>query len=382
MRSSIIVLALVTVCMSLLLAGCTSPLKSYQRGNYMQACEEAVKKLRGSPGNEDARTALTNAYPLAKSTADQQIASLKSVTGLYNYESIMALCDRMNRLADDIRHCPAALTLIPYPADYTAERVAAAQTAAQLAYNAGVEAANQGTLEKAREALDFFIRADRYVPGYRDARDRIGQMRHEATLRVIVMRPALSQRYQLDGDFFYNRLMADITKRTYKYLVRFYTPEEAAVEGMGNPHQILELDFVGFTVGNTREISNTVELTRHNVEIGTTTNAGGAKQSVKGTVKASYTTNRVEIISQGVLGMRTLDATTGRVLNQKNYSNTYTWATGWATFNGDERALNGDQLALTKTRRQTPPDAQTLFSSFANPLYKNCTDYISATYSP
>jgi hypothetical protein len=348
----------------------------------MQACEEAVKKLRGSPGNEDARTALTNAYPPAKSTADQQIASLKTASGLYNHETIITLCDRMNRLADDIRHCPAALTLIPNPADYTAERVAAAQTAAQIAYNAGVEAANRGTLEKAREALDFFIRADRHVPGYRDTRDRIGQMRHEATLRVIVMRPVLSQTYQLNGDFFNNRLMADITKRTYKYLVRFYTPEEAAAGGMGNPHQILELDFVGFAVGNTRETSNTVELTRHNVEIGTTTDAAGARQSVKGTVKARYTSNRVEIISQGVLGMRTVDAATGRVLNQKNYSNKYTWATEWATFNGDERALNGDQIALGKKRPQTPPDAQVLFNSFANPLYKNCTDYISATYSP
>lgn len=381
MRTPALVSKIFPFIMCLLLAGCASGIKSYQRGDYYQACEEAVNRLRSSPNNGDARTALMNAYPLAKANAERDIATLTAAGDLASYEKAVSVYDRMGRLADDIRHCPAALALIPNPSDYAAERLAAARTTARLAYDAGAKALAFGTLEKAREAYDCFVRAERYAPGYKDVQEKIAQARYDATLRVIVMRPQLSTKYQLNGDFFYNRLMTDITKRTYKYLVRFYTPEEAAAEGMANPHQILELNFVDFTVGNTREVSNTTDLTRDDVEVATTMGPNGVKQPVKGTVKAKYTSNRIEVISQGTLGMRTMDAFTGRVLIQKNHSGKYVWEAEWATFNGDERALTSAQLALTKKRAQTPPPAQDLFSNFANPLYKNCTDYISAAYS-
>lgn len=374
--------AFVVVVACLWFAGCASDgLKSYQRGDYYQACEEAVNKLRGKPDSAEARTALFSAYPLACAATQREIEGLGSASDLAGYERVVAACDRMDKIADDIFQCPAAFALVPNPVRYADARRSAADVAARMAYEAGVQALAAGTMAKAREALDFFTRADHYAPGFRDVRTLIEKARYEATLRVLVTRPQLTLKYQLNGEFFYNRLLAEVAEKTDKYFVRLYTPEEAATEGMSNPHQILELNFLDFTVGNTREVNNTTDLSRDNVEVGATTGADGSKQAVRGTVKARFTSSRLEIISQGVLLLRIVEAANGRVLVEKKYPGKYVWVSEWASFNGDERALNGDQIAMTKRRRQSPPSAQEMFKNFADPLYHDVTRYIVSTYS-
>jgi len=376
------------------LAGCASDgLKSYQRGNYYQACEEAVNKLRGNPNNADARTALASAYPLAQAAAQRDIDALASANDLASHERAIESCERMNRIATDILHCPPALALIPNPANYTAARNNAAATAARMAYDAGVQASAAGTLEKSREALDYFTRAARYSPGYRDVQARLAQALYDATLRVVVTRPQLPLKYQLDGDFFHTRLLAGVAGKTGKNLVRFYTPEEAAAENMINPHQIIDLDFLEYSIGNTREIINTVELSRTitpaaatNTGATTTGTTSGTKRAnnttaASTTVKAKYTTTRLEVQSEGVLILRIVDAATGRVWRQKNYPGKYVWVSESASFNGDERALDDAQLALANKRPQPPPPAQDMFMNFANPLYNEVTRYIISCYS-
>lgn len=362
------------------LTSCASGLKSFQRGDYYRACEEAVSRLRNKPDHEDARIALVNAYPLAVENAKCDINNIIDLKDFRNYEQIIAIYDQMNYLANEIRHCPAALKLVPQPAEYYKERQQAVQAVTQMLYDQGEKALNYGSLEQARVALDYFQRANRYTPGYKDVRNKIEQARYEATLRVVVTRPMLPRNYSLSADFFYDKLMNEITRNTYRHLVRFYTPEEASADRMNNPHQILELHFEDFTVGNTRETSNTVELTRDSVLVGSTTNRNGTKQDVYGTVKAKLTTFRVEIISAGVLGMRIIDGNNGRVLNHKDFAGRYVWASEWASFNGDERALNKAQKALVEKRRMSPPPPQDLFAGFANPLYAQATEYISSIY--
>ena len=363
-----------------MLAGCASGLKSYNKGDYYTACLEAVKKLRSKPDNQDARTALTNAYPLAQANALRDISKITSINDHINYDKVVVAYDRLNKLADEINRCPAALLIVPFPAEYHAERRAALEIMAQTYYDEGVKALNYGTLEKARAALDYFIIINNYTPGYRDVTAKIDQATYEATLRVLVMQPQVSAKYQYNADFFYVKLMAEITRRTYKNLVHFYTPEEAAAEGMTNPHQILIMNFQDFTVGNSRETSDTTEYRKDNIKIGTVTNPDGSNQDVMGTVKAKLTKNRIEIVSGGVMGIQITDAMTGRILDHKTFKRSYTWSAEWGYFNGDERALTKEQLAITSKRQQPVPQTQELFANFASPLYEGVSRYISTIY--
>jgi hypothetical protein len=292
-----------------------------------------------------------------------------------NYEKVVQLYTRLDKLTESIYRCPAALALIPNPTNYYNNLQSAKTTLVDMYYNEGINALNVGTIEKARLALNHFTKANSYIPGYKDIANLMDEACYMATLRVVVSNPQLPMRYQLNADFFYTRLLSDVARNTYRHLVRFYTPAEAEADHMRNPHQLLVLNFEDFTVGNTNKTSNTIEVKRDSVIVGTT---GG--KNVYGTVKAKLTTTRIEVISSGVLSIRIVDPATGRVMNQKNLRRSSVWASEWATYNGDERALSSQQKRLVEQRQKPLPPEQELFNSFAAPLYEDAMKFISSVY--
>jgi len=357
------------------MAACGNALRSYQKGNYYTACEEAVSKLRSKPNDADASYALVNAFPLAESMLLRDINNLSMTKTINNYEKVVQLYTRLDKLTENIYRCPAALSLIPNPTNYYNDLQKSKTTLVEMYYNEGINALNVGSIDKARLALNYFTQVNHYIPGYKDVANLMDEACYMATLRVVVLNPQLPMRYQLNVDFFYIRLMSDITRNTYRHLVRFYTPAEADADHMRNPHQLLVLNFEDFTVGNMNRTNNTIEVKRDSVIVGT---VGG--KNVYGTVRAKLTTSRIEIISAGVLSIRMVDPATNRIMNQKNLRRNSVWATEWATYNGDERALSAQQKRLVEQRQQPLPPEQELFSSFAAPLYEEAMKFISSVY--
>ena len=368
------------VVMFVCLFGCKTGSQAYKSGDYYTACMQAVERLRNSPTNKQSISVLQMAYPLAQQMAMRDVNNALTYKDARSYDLLVKTYTQMNNLANAINRCPAALNLIPNPTEYYTQLVEAKQRAAEFYYNEGEKALYIGTMEDARIAYSHFLKANEYVPDYKDLREKIIEARECGTLRVVVLPPIVSNRYQIDADFFYTKLMSDITRRTYKHLVRFYTPEEARAERLYNPHQELVLNFEDFTVGNVRETSNTTEVVREDVEIGVVKTDDDKEQKVYGTVKAKFTSYRIELISEGVLSMQIVDPSTRRVINQQAFTNRSVWASEWGSFNGDERALTNAQLNLAQKRRLTPPSQQDLFVSFANGLFAKATNYISSVY--
>src|SRR5690606_24181288 len=114
-----------------------------------------------------------------------------------------------------------------------------------------------------------------------------------------------------------------------------------------------------FTVGNTNVTERVETVKKDSVKVGEV-KVDGKNVPVYNTVTAKVTTVRKEVISRGVLSMIVLDAKSNGVLTHKKFSGEYTWFSTWARFNGDERALTEQQLALTKRKEQQPPAAQDL----------------------
>lgn len=358
---------------------CSSGYKAYQRGDYYDACMKATEKLRSQPTNQKAQAALLNAYPRMQQNALREIDRQLVSSRPDRYDIIVSLYTQLNRVADAVFYCPKASELIPAPVTYYTEINQTLELAAGMAYNEGIKALQPGTLESARTALQYFIKADKYIPGFRDVRQRIEEARYLATLRVIVTRPLTPPRYQLSAEFFYIRLMSAVTHNTFTHPVRFFTPEEAVAEGMNDPHQLIVLNFEDFTVGNIRESSDTREVKRDSVLVGTTT-VQGRKQDVYGTVTAKITVFRRELLSEGVLSLRLINPVNNRIVAQKNFSGKYLWVTEWATYKGDERALAKEQIRMCNSNPQNPPSQQDLFVGFANPLYDQAIRFISSNY--
>ena len=360
-------------------SSCASGLKSYRKGDYFKACIESIDRLRNNPGSEKSQYILKNSYPLAQKTALREIDNANLTNEQDRYDILVYQYSKLNSLSDAIYSCPKALEIIPNPAEYRAELSDAKLRAAEIAYNKGVKALNVGTLDQAKYAYQYFINANDYVNGYKDVLFKIDESRYHATLRILIQKPLVNNKYQYSADFFFANLLAELTNSTKNRLIRFYTQEEAIQSNMRDPHQIITLDFQSFSVGNTKEYMNTSDLSRDSVIVGTVKVEGKTYNSY-GTVKAKLTTYFRDIISGGVLNVNIIEASSNRVLQQRNFPGEYTWRTSWSTFKGDDRALTKKQQEMCDLKPQYPPVEQDLFVEFTKPIYSQTLPYLKSVY--
>jgi hypothetical protein len=364
----------------LIITNCSTGSTAYKRGDYYKACMESIDRLRSSPKNEKSQIVLTNAYPQAIKTVEREIANAQIANNQDKFDVIVYQYERANQLASEIYRCPKANELISNPKEYISELAEAKNEAAKQNYNLGLKAFMLNNLEQARIALQYFTKANQYVNGYKDVLRKIDESRYDATMRVIVQKPITSTNYQYSADFFYNNLVAEMSKNSLNRFVRFYTQDEAIQDNMRNPHQFIVLNFEDFTVGNIKETIKTVEVKRDSVVVGQA-QVEGKSYNAYSTVKAQLSTIYREISSRGILSLRVLDAQNNRIIQQRNFSGEYVWSTSWATFKGDDRALNKEQKELCNKQAQIPPQQQDLFIEFTKPIYSQAVSYVRSIYA-
>ncbi|MFA6127461.1 MAG: hypothetical protein WC699_09160 [Bacteroidales bacterium] len=368
----------VVIATGFLLSSCNSGKKSLQEGNYSDAVFKSVQKLRDSPDNKNAKETIDQAYPLALSTFKQEIDQLMTSQAPFKYSGIADRYETMNRMADEIRHCPAALKIIRNP-EFFAEQVAEArQKAASEAYQSGMNSIKQGTRASARDAYYQFLNADRYVPGYQEVKQKIEQAKFDATLKVVVEQVPVPGRYKISSDFFYDQVYNLLDKNSRREFVDFYDP--SAAKKLPYVDEILRMEFDDFIVGSTYDKDTEKEYTsKDSVKTGTAT-INGQKVEVFDVVKAKLTIHRREVVSTGVLLVQMVDARTNNPKATKKFPGTYTWYTEWASFNGDGRALSTQQLDLCKKKPMLPPPPQDLFLEFTKPIYEQLKGFLSNYY--
>lgn len=363
-----------------LLNACSTGKKALEHGDYYMATLQAVKRLRSNPDSRKALNALKDSYPLALSYYKGKIDNALSANAPFKYSEIVGHYEKINNMADEINRCPAAMKVIPEVQSYPSELANARQKAAEEQYQAGLTRERENTREAWKAAYYNYRQADQFVPGYRDVRERMAIAKTNATLKVIVEHILVPRNYQLTSDFFLNQIMESLATGSSGEFVKFYTPEAAGNAGIDQPNQVLKLNFDEFTVGQVYDKETIQELKRDSVVVGTVDIPGG-KKNVYGTVKAKLITYRRELISNGLLDATILDFQLNSVLSEKKFPGQYVWFTEWGSFNGDERALTKEQLALCNRKPALPPGPQALFVEFTKPIYTQVTSYLKSFYS-
>ena len=183
------------------------------------------------------------------------------------YDIVIDRYEQLNRLANEIYSSPKAVELIPAPREFHQELQQSKEVAVRHYYEQGVTALRQRSVVQARNAHQYFVKANTYVNGYRDVTAKIDEALFAATTHVVVEAPKLPERFQFSADFFYSNLVTEMNKSNQHKYVYFYTPVEADNAGMKNPNQYIGLDFLEFTVGNVRESKTTQEVKRENVPV-------------------------------------------------------------------------------------------------------------------
>jgi hypothetical protein len=367
---------------ALLAAGCKSTgMQALTKGDYYTACVQAIEKLRSSPDNANAIHALSNAYPLAVGYTEKETERLlSSVSDKSRYQKIYELYAKMNNIAVQISRCPAALQLIP-DADYYNVQLEWSRTmAAEESYQLALASLRVGTRAAARQAYLQLQKTNTIIAGYKDVADKLVEAKWAATLKVLLEQAPIEGSYKLSAEFFQNKVFEYFSTSIRNEYINIFSPEEIAGYNL-QPDQLIRLRFLDFVVGQIRESRDTYEVKRDSVLTGSYKDNRGISHDVYSTVKASITRRMVEVSSTGVLDAFIVDYRTGTILSQQRFPGTYVWTDSYATFNGDERALNKQELEMCRrTELRTPPPPQELFVQFTVPIYANLTRFIQEYY--
>lgn len=369
-----------TVFAVLIMIGCSSGKKAYERGDYYEAVMKSVNRLRQNPGHSKSTEALRSAYPLAveyfETEANNEIAS----NSPYKWKNAIQAYTKINSLYEAIRQCPGCKSAVSNPKSYYAEIGPLKEKAAEESYNAGINALMKGNRNDAKQAYYNFSDAQRFVPGYKDVIEYLDKAKFEATLKVIIEQIPVPRRYDLSGGFFQDKVEEFLhTNFTDENFIKFYTPQEAEAVSLPHADQIMRLQFDDFSVGNSVLKEKEETVTKDSVKVGEA-KIEGKTVPVYNTVKAKLTTYRKEIISNGMLSMVVVDAKTNGILTTRKFNGQHVWVSQWARFNGDERALSDQQIKICQAREQQPPHAQDLFLEFTRPIYNQLVPAVRSFY--
>lgn len=375
MRSHLLIWTLLIV-----IAGCSSGKKAYERGDYYGAVLKSITRLRQNPSHSKSAETLKGAYPLAVEFYETQASNEIASNSPFKWKNAIQAYNQINAMYEQIRQCPGCLKVIRTPKNYYAEIGPLKEKAAEESYNAGITALMKGSREEAKRAYFNFRDAQAFVPGYKDVIEYLDKAKFEATVKVILEQIPVPSRYNLSGGFFQNKVEEYVhSNYTDDGFVKFYTPQEAKRMNLAGADQIMRIQFDDFSVGNVNLKEKEETVSKDSVRVGDV-KVEGKTVPVYNTVKAKLTTYRKEVVSTGLLSMVIVDAKSKGILTHKKFNGQHAWVNTWARFNGDERALTDQQLSLCKQKESQPPVAQDLFLEFTKPIYNQLVPAIRGFY--
>ncbi|MFY0651146.1 MAG: membrane lipoprotein lipid attachment site-containing protein [Cyclobacteriaceae bacterium] len=372
---------LIYILAAFVLASCSSGKKMLEKGQYYDAVVKSVDRLRSSPGNKKARQTLKQAYPLAKDYYLSGIENLRVSNHPFQWSETVYTYNRLNNMYEEIQRSPAAKEIIPNAENYYHLVEGAKQNAAEEQYQAGTAALNNNSRESAKKAYFHFLDADGFVQDYKDVKNKIGQAKYEATLKVVVNQVAVPSRtYNQPAEQFHDKVADFLRRLETSEFVRFYSYSQAKKEGIDYPDQIVKMQFDDFIVGETHTLQQIREVKSDTIKVGEVTLDDGTKKDAMGVVKAKMTVNRMEIISKGILSLEIVKGNgDSRVLLQ-NFPGEFVWFNEWGNFNGDERALTKEDKLIIKNAQVPPPPPRQLFLEFTKPIYVQLTNRLRGFY--
>ncbi|MEN8186057.1 MAG: hypothetical protein ABFR05_02885 [Bacteroidota bacterium] len=353
-----------------LFSSCTSPQKLLDKGNYYDAVLLSVEKLKKNPNNKNAKETLEQAYPLAVESLLSKIEKNNLIQPRFANSQAAYTYEDLNRLYEKIQQSPAAKQIIRNPENYYGQLAKVKALAAEEQYSAGVEQLGLGSRENARQAYYYFQDADAFVKNYKDVPEKLEQSYNMALLHVITdFKPVHSKMYGLSAATFYDELNNNLQQIEKNQFVRFYSVNEANKINFTNPDQYLEINFEDFIVGETHTVERIKNMQADSVKVGEVTLDDRTKKDVYGTVKAKVIISRMEVISKGLVNLTiTQNINDQRGLLNQNFPGEYVWFNEWGHFNGDERALTGNQYEICRRREMPPPPPQQMFLEFTKPI--------------
>jgi hypothetical protein len=363
------------------LASCKSASKLYQKGNYDEAVQVAVKKLQKDPNDPKLKSVVQDAYRYAVTDHENRIRNYSSMDNEMKWEWMYNEYSDLQNLHNAIFKAPSVYELVR-PKDYSSDINANAAKASDVHYNRGMQLMNNNDRQSAKNAYHEFKTAISFKPGDANIQRMINEA-YDAALTVVAIVPInnygfqyASYNYQLQN--FDNDIVRVLQYNTSNEFVKFYSTWETQRLNIV-PDEIVEMNFTQINIGNIKDNYSTREVSQDVVVKETVYKPDSViKQYAK--VKATITTTQRTMSSQGNLSINIRDKN-GKWLWSDNVVGNSNWSTAFSSYTGDERALGDEDKQSLNKARDTPPREEEIMKCIQESIYGEFVSRIRNYYS-
>ena len=363
------------------LASCKSASKLYQKGNYDEAVQVAVKKLQKDPNDPKLKSVVQDAYRYAVTDHENRIRNYSSMDNELKWERMYNEYSGLQNLYNAIFKAPSVYELVR-PTDYSSDINANAAKASDVHYNRGVQLMNNNNKQSYKNAYREFKTAISFKPGDANIQQMVNQA-YDAALTVVAIIPVnnygfqyASYNYQLQN--FDKDIVRVLQYNTGNEFVKFYSTWETQRLNIV-PDEIVEMHFTQINIGRTRDNYSTKEVSKDVVVKEIVYKPDSViKQYAK--VKANITTTQRTMSSQGNLSINIRD-NNGKWLWSDNIVGNSNWSTEFSSFTGDERALGDEDRQLLNKAQDTPPREEEVIKCIQETIYSEFVYRVRNYYS-
>lgn len=344
------------VCFSaMFLFACSSSKNYLERANEDRALLDAIKKLSKSPSDESALQAVPVLYANIQKNHLSKIKDLKGDPEISRWENIINEYQDLQNAYDAIVNNAAAFKIVNAQS-YSSELFETKQSAAENYYKEGLAMLEKNGRENAKEAYGYFKKADKFVPGYKDALAKSDQA-YESAVVDVVINPVQDNSYffnsswgnsgyNFSNEYFQQNLVRDLSNiNKNRYPARFYTDWQARRDNI-QPDWVVDLKLRNIDIPYPSNYNYTRNASAR-VVIGTDTSGNPVYRNVYATVNIT----RSSFTARADMDVNITDVLTNKNISFRNVRDEYRWQEERATYSGDSRALSANDWEMINNGR-------------------------------
>lgn len=381
----------------------SSARKYYQRGNYDLAVFDCARALKINSSYEKAQILIQDAFRAAVNSHESKLAELKPSKAKFKWDEIVTEYEALLKLNKTIKELPTLKVkktneVIKFEiTDYSENLAEASTNAAEAHYQEGLDLSEKEGIDIQKQAAKEFKAAMVFIPEYKDAGTLYERSRTAGIKRLAIIpfedKSGKGRKYgDLPGmivDYIVSDVMNDpsamefleIISRDQLELVMQeqalgqtgILDEKSAVElaRILGVHEILtgKITQIIYTPSNT--ISKNVRQ-EAKVVVGEEKyiDKKGKKRTrnVYGNVNATATIYTRTTSAKIAGSYKMIDVKTAKLKKSESFTGNSNFKHEWATFRGDERALDRDVGRLASESEKPAPVEEEMVNQAANNL--------------
>lgn len=360
--------SIILVGISSLALSCKTASKLYEKGRYDEAVELAAKKLQKDPGDAKLLDVLQKSYRFAADDHESRIASHAGSNNELKWEWIYAEYTDLQRLYESIRKSPEVFSIVN-PTDYSSYVMTYKEKAGEVRFERGLALMRNGDKASFRKAYRELQTAISFIPGDLEIREKMNEAYNGAVVNVVVLPMEQRNGFQFSSYSSNSRFDDDVLRylknNNSNEFIRYYSTYDAN-GGNIRADYVVDTRFSGLNIGRLYDEHNTRTVSKDVLVKETVYKPDSVvKEYAKVTAKITTTTRSMR--SEGMMQIIIKDE-----MNYRSWNNTYTgqhfWATEFATYTGDARALSESDKQLLNRNREYPPSEDHIIRTIMNEI--------------